>query len=58
MKNKNLKEDDKKIKDLSPEYKMANYKFKKMMSNIPDFSKMEPIEIYKWVEKLAKLTKI
>lgn len=58
MKNKNLNENNEKVKDLPPEYKMANYKFKKMMSNIPDFSKMEPIEIYKWVEKLTKLTKI
>jgi hypothetical protein len=58
MKNKNLNENDKKAKDLSPKYTTANYKFKKMMANIPDFSKMEPIEIYNWVEKLAKLTNI
>jgi len=44
--------------NLSPKYKKANLKFKNMIKNKPDFSKMEPIEIYKWFESIVKLTKI
>lgn len=61
MKNKikkSLSESNEKEFDLSPKYKKTNLKFKEMMKNIPDFSKMEPMEIYMWVEKLANLTKI
>lgn len=58
MKKKSLHEFNENEFDLPLKYKKTNLEFKKMMKNIPDFSKMEPMEIYMWVEKLANLTKI
>jgi hypothetical protein len=54
MKTHNIEEN----KSLPKKYKKANDKFKSMMKNKPDFSKMEPIEIYNWFNTIYKLTKI
>lgn len=59
MKNKKLNEDSNIYSDkLPPKYSKANKEFEYHVQNHPDFSKMEPMEIYNWIEKLVSLTKI
>lgn len=36
----------------------TNAKYKKLIKNSPNFLKDSPIEIYKWVEELVKLSKL
>lgn len=58
MKNLSLINENKDKSQLPLKYKKANEKFEALIKNHPDFSKMEPIEIYRWVENLIKLTKV
>lgn len=43
---------------LDYKYQKANLEFKKMTETPPDFTKMEPVEVYNWIKKLVELTNI